>query len=300
MSHIFDLTQPGETEDFLNFNFVSKAQQQEHDMDHEPPKTSRGPGRPKARASIAAPKRRAAPDLSFDLPPDLNLDFDDDLPPSSNNNYKKIPLKQVQEHQNLTNQLNGYAASVRFRPVIDQCGIKIKDLHTKSVAELKELRERVRACCASSGGTTGILAQTTLAGCSSLEKWMPKKVCDLDGYRKTVESNPEFHKLAEMIELDSGFAASMTPMQRMALCLGGAAMSVAAENAKKQMIQSAQERLVSNLIAQRDAQARVAQSSPSSTSIAQDSPDIVRAEAAPKPAPQPTFSKPTNANTMYD
>jgi len=129
---------------------------------------------------------------------------------------------------------------------------------------------------------------------------MPKKVCDLDGYRKTVESNPEFHKLAEMIELDSGFAASMTPMQRMALCLGGAAMSVAAENAKKQMIQSAQERLVSNLIAQRDAQARVAQSSPSSTSIAQDSPDIVRAEAAPKPAPQPTFSKPMNSNTMYD
>lgn len=89
MSHIFDLTEPGETEDVLSFNFVSKAQQQEHhDMD-EPPKSSRGPGRPKARASIAAPKRRAAPDLSFDLPPDLNLDFDDDLPPSSKKKKKK-------------------------------------------------------------------------------------------------------------------------------------------------------------------------------------------------------------------
>jgi len=289
MSHIFDLTEPGETEDFLSFNFVSKAQQ-EHD---EPPqRASRGPGRPKARTSIVAPKRRAVPDLSFDLPPDVNLDFDDDMPPSSSNNYKKIPLKQVQEHQNLTNQLNGYAASVRFKPVLDQCGIKIKDLHTKSVAELKELRERVRACCASSGGTTGILAQTTLAGCSSLEKWMPKKVCDLDGYRKAVDSNPEFHKLAEMIELDSGFAASMTPMQRMAMCLGGAAMTVAAENAKKQMLQGAQQQLVSSLIAQRDAQARA---------TAQASPGIVQTDAS-KPASQPP-SQPTKTPltfSMYD
>ena len=293
MSHIFDLTEQGETEDFLSFNYVSKAQQE----NDEPPKSSRAPGRPRAPASIAAPKRRAVPDLSFDLPPDMNLNFDDDTPPSLSN--KKIPLKQVQEHQNLTNQLNGYAASVRFKPVLDQCGIKIKDLHTKSVAELKELRERVGACCASSGGTTGILAQTTLAGCSSLEKWMPKKVCDLDGYRQAVEGNPEFHKLAEMIELDSGFAASMTPMQRMALCLGGAAMTVAAQNAQKQMIQGAQERLVSSLIAQRDAQARSTQASTNTQSASPSEPNIVRAEAS-KPPQQPVAAKPPTTFSMYD
>jgi len=290
MSHIFDLTESGHTEDYLTFDFGSGQNEQ---MDELPKARGRqAASKPRGRPStIAAPKRSSirVPDMSFDFPPDLT--YNDDALPSS----KKIPLKQVQEHQNLTNQLNGYAASVRFKPVIDQCGIKIKDLHTKSVAELKELRERVRACCASSGGTTGILAHTALAGCSSLEKWMPKRVCDLDGYRKAVDSNPEFHKLAEMIELDSGFAASMTPMQRMALCLGGAAMTVAAENAKKQMIQSAQERLVGNLIAQRDAQAKAAQAA------AQASPDIVGADA-PKPAaqPPPPPAKSPNSFSMYD
>jgi len=121
MSHIFDLTESGEAEDYLSFNYVSKAQQQQQQEDDEPPRTrSRSRGRP----TIAAPKRTPirVPDLSFDFPPDLNYD---DVPPSSSS-YKKIPLKQVQEHQNLTNQLNGYAASIRFKPVIDQCGIKSK------------------------------------------------------------------------------------------------------------------------------------------------------------------------------
>jgi len=293
MSHIFDLTESGEVEDYLNFDFANGGQQGEAD---ELPK-ARGrvaASRPRGRPSIAAPKRTPirVPDMSFDFPPDLNYDY---VPPSSN---KKIPLKQVQEHQNLTNQLNGYAASIRFKPVIDQCGIKIKDLHNKSVAELKELRERVRACCANSSGTTGILAQTTLAGCSSLEKWMPKKVADLDGYRKAVESNPEFHRLAEMIELDSGFAASMTPVQRMALCLGGAAMTVAAENAAKKILQAAQEKLVSDLIAQRD---RAAAGSVPQASATQASPDIVRTDSSKPPSqPPPQAAKPPNSFSMYD
>jgi len=194
MSHIFDLTESGEVEDYLNFDFASGGQQA---GDNELPK-ARGrvaASRPRGRPSIAAPKRAPIrmPEMDFDFPPDVNYN---DIPPSSN---KKIPLKQVQEHQNLTNQLNGYAASERFRPVIERCGIKIKDLHNKSVAELKELRERVRACCANSGGGTGVLAQATLAGCSGFEKLMPKHLCDLDGYRAMVESNPEFHTLAEMI-----------------------------------------------------------------------------------------------------
>jgi len=291
MSHIFDLTESGDAEDYLSFNFVTKAQQQEDD---EPPRVSRS--RPRGRPSIAVPKRRSVPDLSFDLPPDINFNFDDDLPPPSSN--KKIPLKQVQEHQNLTNQLNGYAASERFRPVIERCGIKIKDLHTKSVAELKELRERVQASCASSGGTPGILAQTTLAGCSGLEKMMPKKVCDLAGYREAVEGNPEFHKLAEMIELDSGFAASMTPIQRMALCLGGAVMTVAAQNAAKAvLLQSKQEQLVSGLIAQRDAAAAQGKA----TTTSQTTPNIVRTDPSKPPAQAPTQAvKPPTSFSMYD
>lgn len=291
MSHIFDLTELGQVEDYLNFDFGGGQNEQVDEL----PKARGRPasGRPRGRPpSIAAPKRTSigVPDAAFDFPPDMA--YNEDALPSS----KKIPLRQVQEHQNLTNQLNGYAASIRFKPVIDQCGIKIKDLHTKSVAELKELRERVRACCASSGGATGILAHTTLAGCSGLEKWMPKKVCDLDGYRKTVESNPEFHKLAEMIELDSGFSASMTPIQRMAMCLGGAAMTVAAQNAQKQMLQGAQQQLVSSLIAQREAQAKAA-------AMAQTSPGIVQADEASKTASQPppkAAAKPPHTFNMYD
>jgi len=288
MSHIFDLTESGEVEDYLNFGFASGGQQGEAD---ELPR-ARGrvaASRSRGRPSIAPPKRKPMADMSFDLPPDLH--YDDETPSS-----RKIPLKQVQEHQNLTNQLNGYAASVRFRPVIDRCGIKIKDLHSKSVAELKELRERVRACCANSGGGTGVLAQATLAGCSGFEKWMPKKVCDLDGYRTAVESNPEFHTLAEMIELDSGFQASMTPIQRMAFCLGGAAVTVAAENAKKRMLQAAQEKLVSDLIAQRD-RAAASSAQPST----QASPDIVRTEPSKPPSQLPPQAvKPPNSFSMYD
>ena len=285
MSHIFDLTESGQTEDYLNFDFGGGQNEQ---VDELPKARTKQPvGRPRGRPAIAAPKRTSIriPDAAFDFPPDVNYD---DVPPSSN---KKIPLKQVQEHQNLTNQLNGYAASIRFKPVIEQCGIKIKDLHTKSVAELKELRERVRACCANSSGNTGILAQTTLAGCSGLEKSLPKNLCDLDGFRKAVESNPEFHRLAEMIELDSGFAASMTPIQRMAFCLGGAAITVAAENAQKRIIQGAQQKLVSDLIAQRDAQTRAA-------AMAQASPGIVQGADAPKQAPQ--AAKPPHSFNMYD
>ena len=147
-------------------------------------------------------------------------------------------------------------------------------------------------------GTPGILAQTTLAGCSGLEKMMPKKVCDLAGYREAVEGNPEFHKLAEMIELDSGFAASMTPIQRMALCLGGAVMTVAAQNAAKAvLLQSKQEQLVSGLIAQRDAAAAQGKA----TTTSQTTPNIVRTDPSKPPAQAPAQAvKPLTSFSMYD
>lgn len=166
---------------------------------------------------------------------------------------RKIALKQVQEHQNLINQLNAYYASERFRPVIDQCGLQIKNLAGKSVAELKELKERVRACCANGGGSGGIVSSITLGFCGGMEAMAPKRVIDLEGYREAVAANPEFEALAEMIEIDSGFKSSMTPMQRMALCLGTTALQVGAQNKAKNRGKDATQQLLAALVAQKQA-----------------------------------------------
>lgn len=73
-------------------------------------------------------------------------------------------------------------------------------------------------------------------------------------------------------------------------------MTVAAENAAKKMLQAAQEKLVSDLIAQRDRAA--ASSVPQAT---QASPDIVRADASKPPSqPPPQPAKPPNSFSMYD
>jgi hypothetical protein len=171
---------------------------------------------------------------------------------------KKIPLKSVQEHQLLMNQLNAYGSSVIFAPVLKQCDIKIKDLRNKTLSELKELKERVQACCANSAGSGGIVKATTLGMCGRLEAWAPKRLLDLDGYQAQLESNPEFAALCEMIEIDSGFKLAMTPMQRMVMCLGTTAMSVSASNKIKEIGQNASQSLLANLRAQQQQQSQAA------------------------------------------
>ena len=149
------------------------------------------------------------------------------------NGKKKIPLKSVQEHQLLMNQITAYFTSERFRPILVRCGIRAKDLQAMTIAELKEYRERIRACCANGGSSGGVIAAMTLTACGALERLAPKRMMDLDGYKDAVAMNPEFEALCEMIEIDSGFKTSMSPMQKMALCLGTTALSVAHQNKQR-------------------------------------------------------------------
>lgn len=167
---------------------------------------------------------------------------------------KRIPLKSVQEHQLIINQLNGYATSQRFKPVLEDCGIRLNNLGTKSVAELRELRERVRACCANSVGSGGFVAAGTLSACGFVEGTCPKRLADLEGYKAAVEADPNFAAIAEMVELDMGFRASMSPMQQMAWCLGNTAVQVAAANKAKNKAKLASHDMLQALIAQRNAQ----------------------------------------------
>lgn len=188
---------------------------------------------------------------------DDNVDNDDDVKPGKG---KKIAFKSVQEHQQLINQLNAFSCSTRFSPVLKECGIVIKDLRLKSVSELRELRERVRACCASSGSRGGIVSTGILGACGQMEAWAPPRLMCLDGYRTAVESNPEFASLCEMIEIDSGFLTSMSPMQKMVMCLGTTAMSVAAINKTKGEAAHATATLVNNLRLQQQQQQNAAKS----------------------------------------
>jgi hypothetical protein len=186
--------------------------------------------------------------LDFDT--SVKYDIDENAEVSDTKSKKKVPLKQVQEHQLLINQLNAYTTSKRFKPILDECGIKLKDLGSKTVAELKELRERVRACCANYGNG-GIVAAATLSFCGGVEALAPKRLIDLEGYKAAIDSNPEFHALAEMIEIDSGFKNSMTPMQRMVMCLGSTALQVGAQNRAKKLIMNCNSSLLNSLNAQK-------------------------------------------------
>lgn len=287
MSHIFDLNDMDGTEDYLNFDFP--GDQEPSPVPPSDPKPIRG--RPSKKSSsgstVVRPRARpTSPPLNFyDI--DMPVDADNSVGGSAPNN-KRIPLKQVGEHQCLINQLNAYAGSLRFKPILDECGVKIKDLGTKSLAELKELRERVRACCANSGGGGGVVATVALTGCSGLEHMMPKRLANLEGYRRAVEANPEFAAICEMIEIDSGFKTSMTPMQRMVMCLGMTAASVAAENKAKDALRNANGHLLASLRAQEAAGSN------------QPVPPIVPAAAAPLPVSAPQ-TKPTGTpHSMYD
>ena len=267
MAHNFDLRNDGD-EDYLSFDFPG---------DNSPPSPRARPAPvPKSRP---VPKRSAAPTRVQHRPqpslPDNIYDLPDHDTTSPN---KKVPLKQVGEHQQLMNTLNAYAASERFHPILDKCGIKIKDLNSKSLAELKELRERVRACCANSGGSGQMVAVGMLGMCSVVEATTPKKLADLTGYRAVVERNPEFHALSEMIALDSGFLTNMSPIQKMIMCLGLSAAEVAATNAAKNQVKNATTGLLDKLKAQQQAQEQpVPPIAPTPVSALQSTPDPLTA-----------------------
>lgn len=170
---------------------------------------------------------------------------------------RKIPLKNVQEHQLLLNSLHAMASSRRFAPILDEFGIRLKDLHTKSIAELKEIRERARACCTNStrqGG--GIVSGIVLGVAGGAEKMCPKRLMDLDGYQEAIKANPEFEALCELIEIDSGFASSLTPIQRLGLCMTTTALTVGAQNRTKNTAMAANQSLIDNLKAQAIQQAK--------------------------------------------
>lgn len=288
MSHVFNLNDSGDQEDYLDFDFPGDSEPRP-----SPPPASR------ARKSTAAPKGRPSSKSrvsrqSYDDMPIHESAYDHAMPEeiTSSSSSKKIPLKQVQDHQNIILQLNSYAASKQFKPVLDESGIKLKDLTSKSLAELKELRERVRATCANSGGGAGLVANMALGICGGMEAMAPKIYMDLEGYRLAVDSNPEFHALAEMIELDSGFRATMTPIQRMAVCLGTTALTVSKENAAKNKLKNEQEKLVESLIAQRN-QMQVRQA-PAASAAANN---IVSPSVAP---PAASNVPPKITSSMYD
>jgi hypothetical protein len=182
---------------------------------------------------------------------------------------KKIPLKQVQEHQNLINQLNRYAASVRYRPVIEECGLQIRNLSNKSVAELKELVERVRACCANRS-SSGIVHMGVLKAGAFAEVMAPQRL--LKGYEKTLAEDPELEAICELIEIDSGFFSKITPIQRLGWSLMTSAATVAKRNrdemveAAKVNAQASSQQLLAQLIAQRQA-ALAAQQQPANVDI---------------------------------
>jgi len=158
----------------------------------------------------------------------------------------KVPAKQVAEHQQLLMCLQRYAASARFAPMLKEAGLKLTNLEIKTVAELKQLQIRVRTVCSSSGAASGMLYQGILGGAAVVEKIAPKRLMDLDGYAAALRADPEFEAVAEMLELDLGYAAAMSPLQRMGLCLGKNALNVAAMNSKKN-------KLIEQLLAQQAA-----------------------------------------------
>jgi hypothetical protein len=246
---IFDLND-GDSVDYLNFTRAEPAASSTRTAE------KRKPGRPAKVKTVVPRIIRDAPGVADALEeePQSYIPYipEDHIAPSA---AKKIPLKSVAEHQALLNLLNSYIMSARFGPVVKNCGLNLKNLSTKSIAELKELKERVRACCSNlGGGDTGIVSAFTLTFCKSAEAVAPKRVMDLTGYSDAVQSNPEFAGLCEMIEIDSGYVSCLTPIQRLGICLARSAVSVAGNNKLKAAAGIASHNLLASLQQQQQAQ----------------------------------------------
>jgi hypothetical protein len=261
---VFQLADP-DAEDYLSFGAPAAARngnEQKYstisDDEYILP-AARGKGKGRKPATTARAKKQAASTEAelfgplYTMRQQLNEEYSGPVPAPGEGEDEigggkqaKIPAKQVAEHQQLLMCLQRYAASARFAPMCKEAGLKLSNLETKSVAELKSLTTRVRTVCSSGGGASGMLYQGILTGARLVEKAAPKRLVNLDGYAASLRADPEFEAVAEMLELDWGFASTMTPMQRMGWCLGKHAFSVSSMNAEKS-------KLLANLIAQQQA-----------------------------------------------
>ena len=246
MAHreIFVLTdaQGEDYHDYLNFGNRQSQGAAAVYSDGEYSKPARGRGKVHVRKTAAIRRPEPAFDMSivdrmlkrsgldgqFESTGNINEEE-----PTGNSKQAKIPSKQVAEHQQLLMCLQRYAASARFAPMLKDAGLKLTNLESKSVAELKQLQTRVRTVCSSSGGASGLLYHGIVTGAAVVEKMAPKRLVDLDGFTASLRADPEFEAVAEMLELDMGFAATMSPMQRMGVCLAKNAASVVHMNSQK-------------------------------------------------------------------
>jgi len=138
---------------------------------------------------------------------------------------KKIAVGKAGEHQTLMMTLQRYAASQRFAGLISNAGVKLTNLESKTIAELKVLQVRVRTVCSNGGRSSGFVSAGIITACKVAAAKIPKRFADLDGMGESLQADPDFLDLSEMLELDMGFLSSMSPMQRMAWCLGTHAVS---------------------------------------------------------------------------
>jgi hypothetical protein len=198
---------------------------------------------------------------------------------------KKIPPKQVAEHQSLMMILQRYAASERFAPKIAAAGVKLTNLESKSVAQLKELQTRVRTVCSSTAGTNGMLGTGILMGCAAVEAAAPKRIVDLTGFQASVGNDPEYAALCEQIELDMGFMSTMSPTLRLTMCLGKHAAVIANQNVARNALlarliaQQQQQQPIGQQAAQEQAPVMFSESMP--VSLSPNQPEINRAGCIP-------------------
>lgn len=268
--HAYNISGSGDDgeEDYLNFSMPQPE---------EAPLTARelrklNTSAPVPRATKAALKRAEKAAAAADGDPEYE-------PP------RKIAASKAGEHQMLMMTLQRYAASQRFAGLIQNSGVKLTNLESKTVAELKVLQVRVRTICSSGTGTSGFVSSGIIATCKVAAATIPKKYMDLDGMSEALQADPEFANLSEMIELDIGFLASMTPMQRMAWCLGRTAVTTNGMN-------RARDALIHKLTEQQ-AQSRQAPPPP----VLQQAPIV-----QPNIALEPTAAQPirSRAQPMYD
>lgn len=259
-SHVFNLGDDSDKEEEDIIDYL--------DIPHAQPIQDSAPVR-KGKKSTASASSRASRSAIHDY-----MSPDHDLGGEQHEPARKIPAKSVAEHQTLMLTLQRYAASQRFAPMLKEAGLKLTNLESKTVAELKSLQIRVRTVCSSDAGATGFVSSMILGGSSVVESRMPKKLMDLDGFSSSLSSDPEFAAVCEMLELDMGFAAAMTPMQRMGVCLGKHAIKVNGINKSR-------DKMLQDLMAQ---QARQQQQQP-----AVYQPVF---QVAPPPPPAPVLAAP--------